>query len=312
MGTLFTITLYAPAKATAQSAVQAAFQRVAALDEIMSDYQADSELMRLCEAPPGQPVHVSAELFDVLCQAQKFSASSDGAFDVTVGPLVRSWRIARKKKILPTPAGLNTAAESVGYKKLRLDPKARTVTLLAPNMRLDLGGIAKGYAADQALAILKGRGFARALVAASGDIAVGDPPPRQRGWRVSIASMDARTNETVRSVLLRNAGISTSGDTEQFTEIDGVRYSHIVDPKTGVGLTNRIQVTIIAPNATTTDALATGVSVLGASRGLALVDALPRTAAIIVTKRNGETRVFASRRFRSVFTDAAATSTRTP
>jgi len=179
-------------------------------------------------------------------------------------------------------------------------------------MRLDLGGIAKGYAADQALAILKGRGFARALVAASGDIAAGDPPPGQRGWRVSIASMDTRTNETVRSVVLHNAGISTSGDTEQFTEIDGVRYSHIVDPRIGVGLTNRIQVTIIARNATTTDALATGVSVLGASRGLALADALPRTAAIIVTKRNGETRVFASRRFRSVFTDAAATSTRTP
>src|SRR6266404_129501 len=308
MGTLFTITLYATQKSMAQNAAQAAFHRVAVLDEMMSDYQADSELMRLCEAPPGQPVRVSPELFDVLSQAQKFAAMSDGAFDVTVGPLVRLWRFARKKKALPTPAQINEAASSVGYNKLHLEAKARTVTLLAPNMRLDLGGIAKGYAADQALAILQGRGFARALVAASGDIAVGDPPPGQRGWRVSIANMDGHTNETFRSVLLRNAGISTSGDTEQFTEIDGVRYSHIVNPRTGVGLTNRIQVTIIGPNATTTDALATGVSVLGATRGLRLVDTLPRTAALIATKRDGEMRAFTSRRFKSVFTEAVATS----
>ena len=312
MGTLFTITLYAPGKSIAQNAAQAAFQRVAALDEIMSDYQADSELMRLCEANPGQPVRVSPELFDVLNQAQKFSAMFDGAFDVTVGPLVRLWRFSRKKKVLPTPAQINQAASSVGYKKLRLEATTRTVTLLAPNMRLDLGGIAKGYAADQALASLRGRGFARALVAASGDIAVGDPPPGQPGWRVSIARLDARTNETFRSVLLHNAGISTSGDTEQFTEIDGVRYSHIVSPRTGMGLTNRIQVTIIAPNATTTDALATGVSVLGAARGLALVDALPHTAAMIVTKRDVETRVFTSRRFKSFFTEPVATSKTIP
>jgi thiamine biosynthesis lipoprotein len=306
MGTLFTITLYAPEKSIAQNAAQVAFRRIGSLDEIMSDYQADSELMRLCEAPPNQPVRVSADLFDVLRQAQRFSAISDGAFDVTVGPLVRLWRFARKKKVLPLPVQINEAAASVGYNKLHLDQKARTVTLLAPNMRLDLGGIAKGYAADQALAILRGRGLTRVLVAASGDIAVGDPPPGQRGWRVSIANIDTHTNQTLSSVLLRNAGISTSGDTEQFTDIEGIRYSHIVNPRTGVGLTNRIQVTIIAPNTTTTDALATGVSVLGASRGLALVDTLPRTAAMIVTKRDGQTRVFASRRFKSIFTEPLA------
>src|ERR1041385_5147445 len=164
MGTLFTITLYAPDKTVAHNAAQAAFQRVAALDEIMSDYQADSELMKLCDAPPGQPVRVSAELFDVKEQAQKFSALSDGAFDITVGPVVRLWRFARKKKVLPTQADLNQATALVGYRKLRLDAKTRTVTLLEPNLRLDLGGIAKGYAADQALTILKGRGLPRTLV----------------------------------------------------------------------------------------------------------------------------------------------------
>jgi thiamine biosynthesis lipoprotein len=305
MGTLFTITLYAPDKIIAHSAAQAAFQRVAALDEIMSDYQADSELMKLCDSPPGQPVRVSPELFEVIQQSQKFSALSDGAFDITVGPIVRLWRFARKKKVLPTLADLNQARALLGYTKLRLDIKARTVTLLQPNMRLDLGGIAKGFAADQALAVLKGRGLPRALVAASGDIAVGDPPPGQPGWRVSISAIDLRTNETTSSVLLRNAGISTSGDTEQFTEINGVRYSHIVNPTTGLGLTNRIQVSIVAPDATTTDALATAVSVMGVARGLALIDSLPHTAAMIVTKNdNGQLRAFTSRRFKSVFTDS--------
>ena len=139
-------------------------------------------------------------------------------------------------------------------------------------MRLDLGSIGKGYAADQALQILKGRGIDRALVAASGDIAIGNPPPGQRGWKIGIAAFGGATNSPARTLLLHNAGISTSGDTEQFIEINGVRYSHIVDPATGLGLTSRIQATIIGPDATTTDSLDTTVSLLGVKRGLALVD----------------------------------------
>ena len=163
---------------------------------------------------------------------------SDGAFDVTVGPYVRLWRFARKRKVLPTPAEIATARAAVGWQKLRLDPRARTVTLLVPNMRLDLGSIGKGYAADQALQILKGRGIDRALVAASGDIAVGNPPPGQRGWKVGIARLWWRHQRApLAPLLLHNAGISTSGDTEQFIEINGVHYSHIVNPATGLGLT---------------------------------------------------------------------------
>ena len=297
MGTLFKITLYAPDKTTAETAAEAAFRRIATLDDIMSDYQADSELMRLCAQPAGRPVPVSVELFDVLQQAQRFARLSDGAFDVTVGPYVRLWRFSRKRKALPAEEELAAARAAVGWQKLRLDSRARAVTLLVPNMRLDLGGIAKGYAADQALRVLRDRGLARALVAASGDIAIGQPPPGQPGWRIAIAAIDAATNEPAPSLLLHNAGISTSGDTEQSIEIGGVRYSHIVNPATGLGLTNRIQVTIIAPNATTTDGLATAVSVLGVRRGLALVDSLPHTAALILTKEDGHYLRFPSRHF---------------
>lgn len=301
MGTLFTITLYATNNTAAESAANSAFHRIEALDEIMSDYRADSELMLLCDQPFGTPVSVSKDLFDVLSRSQEMSKLTDGAFDVTIGPCVHLWRFSRKRKTLPSAQERAAARAAVGWQKLRLDPRARTATLLAPNMRLDLGGIGKGFAADEALKILKGRGIDRALVAASGDIAIGNPPPGELGWKVGITAIDVRTNDSEHVLLLHNCGISTSGDTEQFIEIDGVRYSHIVDPATCLGLTNRIQDSIIAPNATMTDGLDTALSVMDVQRGLALVDSLSGTAALFLKKENGQTRVFPSHRFKKRF-----------
>jgi FAD:protein FMN transferase len=138
------------------------------------------------------------------------------------------------------------------------------------------------------------------LVAASGDIAIGDPPPGEPGWRLGISPIGSRTNGIALTLVLHNAGLSTSGDTEQSVQIHGVRYSHIVDPATGLGLTERIQVSIVAPNATTTDGLATAVSVMGRKRGLALIDSLPQTAAYILTNDSGKTQAFPSRRFNRI------------
>ncbi len=296
MGTLFRINLYAPDQAGAEKAAQLAFHRVDALEDVMSDYQADSEVMRLCDQPYGTPVPVSADLFAALELGENMARASGGAFDVTVGPFVRLWRFSRKRQTLPTPAELAAARASVGWVKLRLDKANRTATLLAPNMRLDLGGLGKGYAADAALKVLKEQGITRALVAGSGDIALGDPPPGESGWKVGITAIDNSTDAT-RTIRLHNAGISTSGDTEQFVEIDGRRYSHIVNPATGLGMTQRIQSTVIAPNATTTDMLGTTLCVLGMQKGLALADATPGTAALVLVKEDGVTKSFASRRF---------------
>jgi thiamine biosynthesis lipoprotein len=143
-------------------------------------------------------------------------------------------------------------------------------------------------------------GLRQALVAASGDIAVGEPPPGQPGWRIGISTLGSSTNGLARTLILANAGISTSGDTEQHVDIGGVRYSHILDPTTGLGLTNRIQATIVGPDATTTDGLDTTVSVLGKKRGLALVDAWPRTSALILVTEDKEIRSYVSRRFRQI------------
>ena len=168
MGTLFSITLYAASETQARTASDAAFAKIAALNAMMTDYEAESELMQLCKKPVGQPVRVSPELFDVLQKGQRLAELSGGAFDVTIGPVVRQWRRARRQGERPLPEQLARAREAVGWLKLKLDGRNQTVTLLAPNMQLDLGGIAKGFAADQALETLRSHGLTRTLVAASG------------------------------------------------------------------------------------------------------------------------------------------------
>lgn len=301
MGTLFHVALYAPDQKLADDAAVAALQKVAELDGIMTDYDPKSELMQLCAKPPGVPVKVSDELFDILKECQRVSRESDGAFDVTVGPYVRLWRTARKKKVVPSHGELAEAAKAVGYRKLILNERDRTVTLTVPNMKLDLGGIAKGYAADKALGVLRQKGVRRAMVAASGDIALGDAPPGHAGWAIGIASIDPRKQGVDETVLLKNAGISTSGDTEQFIELDGVRYSHVVDPATGLGLTAQIQATIIGPNATITDGLDNTVCGMGVQRGLALVDSLRGVAALVETRDESGKHFFPSSRFKEKF-----------
>ena len=293
MGTLFTITLFAPDESTARQAADAAFEKVAALDRMMSDYDPDSELMQFCRKPAGEPVRLSEELFDVLQRSQQVSELSDGAFDVTIGPLIRQWRRARRTETLPTSEQINRARESVGWRKLKLDLKNKTATLAVHNMQLDLGGIAKGYTADKALEILRQRGISRALVAASGDIAIGDPPPGKRGWRIGVGSPASKpqanqagsaTIEPIKeTITLANTAISTSGDEQQFVTIDGMRYSHILDPRTGIGLTNHFQVSVIASRAMDTDAFATTLCVLGKDRGLKLIKSQRGMKAIFQT-----------------------------
>ena len=258
MGVVARLVLYAPDSAAARQAASAAFARIAALNDVMSDYQPTSELMRLCQRAGGPPVPVSDDLFLVLRRAQALAARTDGAFDVTAGPYVRLWRTARRTGRLPPPESARAARRRVGWQHVRLDSNAQTVRLAVPGMQLDLGGLAKGYAADEALEALRWHGAPRALVQIGGDIVVGAPPPGRDGWRVALQHAPPGQ----RSVTLTHAALSSSGDTEQFVEIGGVRYSHVVDPRTGQGLTSRLLATVVAPDGLTADAFATTVSVL--------------------------------------------------
>jgi len=300
MGTRFKIVLYAPDEATANHAAKTAFERIASLDHIMSDYSPTSELMQLCKKAGSNPVRVSAELFFVLSHAQKVSRLSNGAFDVTVGPIVKLWRRARRSQQLPDADELARARAVVGYQNVKLDKKARTVQLLKPGMQLDLGGIAKGYSADEALAVLKQHGITRALVAAGGDIAVSDAPPDAKAWKIGIAPLEDPNHKPSRYLFLQNAAVSTSGDAEQYVEIDGKRYSHIVDPKTGIGLVGRQSVTVVARKGIDSDSLTKVVCVLGPKRGFAILDAIPEIASLAVFELEGGLKTFESSRFAKV------------
>lgn len=302
MGMPVKLVLYAADGNAANMAAKAAYARIAKLDQALSDYLPESELMQLCgTAGSGRAVRVSDDLWNVLARAQQLAQTTDGAFDVTVGPLVRLWRRARREKELPKTEQLADARRVVGFQMLVLDADTHTAMLTEPKMRLDLGGIAAGYAVDEAMHVLKRCGIERALIDASGDIAVSQPPLGQSGWKIGIVGLDPQ-QQPRHYLLLANQAISTAGDAFQYVEIDGRRYSHIVDPKTGLGLTQSSLVAVVAPDCMTADGLDTAVSVLGPEKGLELIDQTPKAAGLII-RAEGEppaVRTYESARFKQL------------
>ncbi len=297
MGAPVKLVLYAAVAPSANRAADAAYERIAELDQILSDYKADSELSLLsATAGSGQVVAVGPDLWSVLERAQQLADQTGGAFDVTVGPYTRLWRRARRNKEFPPAESLAEARLAVGYKKLKLDSAKHTAQLSAPGMRLDLGGIATGYAADEAMKVLKAHGIERALIDASGDILVSEPPPGEEGWKIGIAPLNP-AGPPSRYLSLRNRSVTTSGDAFQHVVLNGKRYSHIVDPATGLGLTDQSSVTVIAADCITADSVATAASVLGSSKGLKLVESTPAAAAFFVREHDGRVETFASDRF---------------
>ena len=278
MGTTFRIVVYAEDAATARRGADAAFAHVARLDSLFSDYRADSEIALLAShAGDGVFVPVSLELWSILEDAQRWARRTDGAFDVTVGPLTRLWRWSARRAELPEAERLSAARTASGFRHLALDPSARRVRLDRPDMSLDLGGIAKGYAADAALRVLAKHGIETALVDAGGDLALGAPPPHEAGWLVALPNGD--------SVRLARAGVATSGDAHRFVTLEGVRYSHIVDPRTGLGVVNAPTVTVVAPDASTADALASALTVMNRASAEALVRSVDHAWASVTRSR---------------------------
>ncbi len=300
MGVPFRIILYARDESEAERAATAAFNRIAGLNHILSDYETDSEISELSRTSGKNiEVKVSDDLWNVLLPSQELARQSNGAFDVTVGPCIGLWRKARREKKLPPPDQIEHFRERVGYQNLILNKEKHTAKLLKSDMRLDVGGIAKGYAADEAIKILRGLGIQSALVAASGDLSIGDPPPGEKGWKVEIAGYDRPDGPAAGYAILSNCGVSTSGDLFQRLEIDGVRYSHILNPYTCVGMTNHALATVIAPKDTTADALATAMTILKAKAVLKLAEEYG-TAVRIVELQNGTPVPTQNRRFAKI------------
>jgi thiamine biosynthesis lipoprotein len=269
MGTVWTIRLHAAGEGPARRAVDAAFARIEELDGILSDYRKDSPLNRLsATAGSAAPVTVSGDLLTVLTLSQQAAAESGGVFDITIGPCVQLWRAAKKSRRLPLPAELAAARAATGSKHLVLGTKTGTAWLKVPGMRLDVGGIAKGYAQDEAMKVLRDKhGITSALIDAGGGILVSARPPGRTAWHVEVAR--TREDESPALVRVENAAVATSGDLYQSVEIEGRRYSHIIDKSTGLGMTKSTQATVVAPHAALADWLATTLCLMGPEKGIA-------------------------------------------
>lgn len=271
MGTEARIVLYATDSATAHVAATAAFARIRELDRSLSDYRDDSQVAGVAAAAGGPPVRVGEDLVVVLLNALALAEETDGAFDVTAGPLVALWREARRTGRLPDSSAIREALARVGWQHVQVDSTALTVRLGLPGMRLDLGGIGKGYAVDEALRTLYHLRVSRALVSLGGEIAVGRAPPGQQGWLIQIEHADAAN----RQLWLERAAVSSSGPAEQYVDIGGVRWSHVVDPRTGWALTTDVVATVVAPDGMRADAWATAVTVLDSTARRAFIARRP-------------------------------------
>jgi FAD:protein FMN transferase len=268
MGVQARIVLWAASDEQAERAAAAAFERLDRSERALSDWLVDGELAHLEASAGGEPVAVSSDLWACLERALEIARATEGAFDPTLGPLTRLWRDARRTGVAPSQDAIEEARARTGWQHVELDRAAHTVRLTLPGMQLDFGGIGKGFGADRALETLREHGIERALVGLAGDHALGAAPPQDRGWTIQAG------NER-RKLQLSYCGVSTSGDLEQHFELDGARASHILDPRTGLGVVGRPQVTVVAGDAATADALATAVSVVGPDGANAVLRQFP-------------------------------------
>lgn len=282
MGTLAQVTVVAPDPVCARRCIEAAFEAMDRVYQTMNDRNPESELSRLSETAFKKEVRVSAELFAVLCTARQYSQLSGGAFDITVGPEVALWRQMEKTGIQPTPEQIQQARAKVGYEKLILNPPQQTVRLEQEGMRLDLGGIAKGYAVDLAVEAIRQNGALGGMADIGGNIrCFGQPPAPAKDWIVGLQNPRAET--IIRRLKLNDFAVATSGDYRRYAEAEGKKHSHILNPSTGDSAEELISVTILAPTAMEADALSTAVSVMGKQRGLNLIESLDRIEAILIT-----------------------------
>jgi len=298
MGTFSRVVVVAPSEKAGRACLREAFEVQRRIESRMSYHRSDSELNEVNRRAAEGPVPVSALTFDVLQKAIYFSELSAGAFDVTVGPLVDLWRAAADANAPPSDAELAAARSKIGYDKLILDEGQMTVEFAVAGMKLDLGGIAKGFAIDKTLETLRQGGALGGMVDIGGDIrCFGRPPEGQDYWRIGLQEPTKVSDDPVpgRALLvlqLSDGAVTTSGDYRRFTEVGGQRQSHIMDVATGRGAARLASVTVIAPDATTADALATAVSVLGVEKGLALIDTLSEVEAVLIPHEAGAELVF--------------------
>lgn len=282
MDTLVQSTVFAREAIQGQNALQAAYQEMIRLEGLLDRHHPDSEVTQINRAAGREPAPVSPETLLIIEQAQEFAVLTGGAFDITVGPLLRLWRFADGGGQVPPEESLRAAAALVDFRQIEVDRPAGSVFLRKNGAEIDLGGIAKGFVADRAVEVLRRSGVTSASVDAGGDIRLIGAKPDGSPWRIGVRH--PRERRGIIAVLeLRDSAVVTSGDYERYFLFEGTRYHHLLDPATGRPAGGLVSVTVVAPEAMTADALSTAVFVLGRERGLELVESLPGIEALLVT-----------------------------
>lgn len=298
MASPFTIILYAEDSTKAKSLSVRCFSLVDSLVNIFSDYIPDSELNRLCaSAGIGVPFKCSRALFEILELSKEAYSRSEGTFDITIGPLSRLWRESRKSKIFPDSALVKEKLQLIGFHNIQIDQKSRTVVLSKKGMQLDLGGIAQGYIAQHVIDFLKSQKIDNALVDVSGDIVCIGRPPGTNGWTVAL-SVPYNDNELLsKQLLITDGAVTTSGDKFQFLEYNGRRYSHVIDPFTGYGVTTQRTVTVVAKDGTLADWLTKACGLLPISKAKRLAREM-NAALLIIESRKPKMIFYSSKNFK--------------
>lgn len=291
MGTTFEIHLYAADRDRARELFEAAFEEIERVEAALSNYRPSSELSRINAQAATAPVVTDPEVFALIERAFEYSRRSDGAFDITVGRLMKAWGFFRGSGRLPSEDELARVREQTGWRRVTLDPARRSVRFLAQGLELDPGGIGKGYALDRVASLLREDGVRAALLSSgsSSIYALGAPPGRA-GWTVRVPDPLERAR-ALSEVVLKDQSLSTSGNYEKFFRVGGRVYCHIMDPRTGRPVEGVLQTTVIAPAATDSDALSTAVFVLGPERGARLLAGVAGAAGLVVNDRGGAGRV---------------------
>ncbi len=296
MGTFAHVIAVAPDQRTANKSIDAALQQLQTIEALMSYHRDDSEIAILNRSGYEKPLKVSKNTFQVVQKAIEFSSLSDGAFDITVGPLVDLWRKAAEADSVPSDSKLADARAKIGYQKLILDANQMTIKFSVEGMKLDLGGIAKGYGIDKAVEAMQNCGATAGLVDVGGNIRCFGKPKAKPHWLIGLqdpnetyddfvlpAKAGIQASKPLLILKMNDGAVATSGHYRRFVSIKGKKYSHIIDTKTGFSSDKLASVTIIAKDAITADALSTAVIVMGTENGLALIEKIPRTEAILIT-----------------------------
>lgn len=277
MGTLFQVILYAKDTVQGHAIAQQVFARIDSLNATFSDYLENSEISRLSvSAGTGQKIKVSREMWRLLHISQKISRASDGAFDISIGPLTKLWRRAFRQNQFPDLKEVEAARQKVNYRAIQFYAFGRKVQLKQAGMRLDAGGIAKGYAVDECFKVLHKAGIKSALVAAGGDIRVGAAPPDKPHWVIASKSMNEKGEVQDQELYYTNQAVSTSGDTYRFLDWEGRRYSHIIDPRTGIGMQHRQFTRVNGPSSAWVDGLDTAANIMGTADREKFMKKFPR------------------------------------